>query len=254
MLTETKTSNLAIIRSFKSRVRNFGINGGRTDCIFDRQERKKFGTMPQLKRHKRLKRISSKQKFGVRYLHQHMFNDEPTSDEDLLQDTDDTPTQIDGRLYFVRCVSCLMVFAGIVFALVGGLVKRRDIDYRVTKDGEQEPIGDAVQYNSMLDAFVLVGGVLMMLGGMMLAAVQILVCYPRRKLGTKKPRAKDPENFLYRDKKSESEVASQKLEKVPVFALVHKVQPKKREESNIVDKSSSSKKNKVKTSFDEQKE
>ena len=204
--------------------------------------------MPQIKRHKRLKRVASKQKFGVRYLHQHMFNDEPTSDEDSVHDIDQTPTKTDGRFCFVRSVSGLMVFA-----LVGGLVKRREIVYRVMKNGEEEPVSDdAIQYNSVLDAFVLVGGVLMMLGAIMLAAVQILVCYPRRQLGTRKPRAKDPESFLYPEKKSESEAASKKFEKVPVFALVHKVQPKKKEDCDSKDKSEAMKKHKFKTSFDEQ--
>lgn len=208
--------------------------------------------MPQIKRHKRLKRIASKQKFGVRYLHQHLFNDDPTSDEDSVHDIDPTPTKPDGRFCFIRCVSGVMILAGIVFALVGGLVSRREIVYRVKKNGEEEPVSDdAIQYNSVLDSFVLVGGVLMMLGGIMLAAVQILLCYPRRQLGTKKPRVKDPENFLYPEKKSESETAAKKFDKVPVFALVHKVQPQKKEACNTK-KSDALKKQKLKTSFDDE--
>lgn len=206
--------------------------------------------MPQLKRHKRLKRITSKQKFGVRYLHQHMFNDEATSDEDSVRDIDESPSKTDGRFCFVRCISGLMILAGIVVALVGGLVKRREIDYTVDENGEEEPVGDDIQYNSMLDAFVLVGGVLMMLGSIMMAAVQIMICYPRRKLGSRKPRVKDPDNFLYPEKKSESEAASEKLKKVPVFALVHKVQPKKKECET--DKTSALKPHKFKTSIDQE--
>jgi hypothetical protein len=208
--------------------------------------------MPQFKRHKRLKRISSKQKFGVRYLHQHLFKDEPTSEEDsAVEDSHHfIPQKTDGRLCFVRAISGLMLLAGLVLALVGGLMKRREIDYRVHKDGDEEPVGDAVQYNSMLDALVLIGSVLMMLGGVMLAAVQILICYPRMKSGTRKPRVKDPENFLYPEKTGESEVAAKKFDKVPVYALVHKVQPKKKDGNKRT--KLSIKKQKFKTSIDEE--
>jgi hypothetical protein len=210
--------------------------------------------MPQFKRHKRLKRISSKQKFGVRYLHQHLFKDDPTSEEDsAVEDSHHImPRKTDGRLCFVRAISGLMLLAGLILALVGGLVKRREIDYRVHKDGNEKPVGDAVQYNSMLDALVLIGSVLMMLGGVMLAAVQILICYPRMKSGTRKPRIKDPESFLYPEK-SESEVASKKFDKVPVYALVHKVQPKKKNGNKLKDRTNLSiKKPKFKTSIDEE--
>lgn len=209
--------------------------------------------MPQFKRHKRLKRISSKQKFGVRYLHQHLFKDDPTSEEDsAVEDSHLIPHKADGRLCFVRSLSGLMLMAGVVLALVGGLVKRREINYRVHKDGGEEPIGDAVQYNSMLDAVVLIGSVLMMLGAVMLASVQILICYPRKISGTRKPRVKDPESFLYPEK-SESEVAAKQLEKVPVYALVHKVQPKKKG-GDKKDRTSLIKKQKFKTSIDEENE
>jgi hypothetical protein len=209
--------------------------------------------MPQFKRHKRLKRISSKQKFGVRYLHQHLFKDDPTSEEDsAVEDSHHLmPQKTDGRLFFVRAISGLMLLAGLVLALVGGLVKRREIDYKVHKDGNEEPVGDAVQYNSMLDALVLIGSVLIMLGGVMLAAVQILICYPRMKSGTKKPRIKDPESFLYPEK-SESEVATKKFDKVPVYALVHKVQPKKKDGNKKDRTNHSLKKSKFKTSIDEE--
>ena len=210
--------------------------------------------MPQFKRHKRLKRISSKQKFGVRYLHQHLFKDDPTSEEDsAVEDTHRLlPHKADGRLCFVRAISGLMLLAGLVLALVGGLVKRREIDYRVHTDGNEEPVGQAVQYNSMLDALVLIGSVLMMLGGVMMAAVQILICYPRMKSGTRKPRVKDPESFLYPQKTSESAIAAKKFEKVPVYALVHKVQPKKRDGSRKEKGNSSIKKPLFKSSIDEE--
>ena len=211
--------------------------------------------MPQFKRHKRLKRISSKQKFGVRYLHQHLFKDDPTSEEDsAVEDSHHFVAQkTDGRLSFVRAISGLMLLAGLVLALVGGLVRRREIDYRVHKNGDEEPVGDAVQYNSMLDAFVLIGSVLMMLGGVMLAAVQILICYPRMKSGTRKPRVKDPESFLYPEKTSESEIAAKKFDKVPVYALVHKVQPKKKNGDKKERRTSLKiKKQKFKTSIDEE--
>lgn len=208
--------------------------------------------MPQFKRHKRLKRISSKQKFGVRYLHQHLFKEDPTSEEEsVIEDSHQLPQKADGRLCFVRAISGIMLLAGLVLALVGGLVKRRAVDYRVHKNGSEEPVGDAVQFNSMLDAFVLMGSVLMMLGGVMLAAVQILICYPRRKAGTRKPRVEDQESFLYPEKTSESEVASKKFEKVPVYALVHKVQPKKKD-GNKKDSSNLIKKHKFKTSIDKE--
>lgn len=186
--------------------------------------------MPQFKRHKRLKRISSKQKFGVRYLHQHLFKDDPLSeDESVAGDSHHfVPQKTDGRLCFVRAITGLMLFAGLVLALVGGLVKRRVIDYRVRDAGYEKPAEDAAQYNAMLDALVLIGSVLIMLGGVMLGAVQILICYPRMKSGTHKPRVKDPEDFLLTEKTAESVIAAKKFDKVPVYALVHKVQPKKK--------------------------
>lgn len=213
--------------------------------------------MPQFKRHKRLKRKSSKPRLGVRYLHKHLFEDDPTSEEDLAADDKYQllPQKTDGRLCLVRVISASMIVAGLVIALVGGLVRRREVDYLVHNGGSEEPVGDAIQYNSMLDALVLIGSIFMMLGGVMFAAVQILICYPRMKSGTRKPRVKDPESFLYPEK-SVSENTVKKFDKVPVFALVHKIQPKKKDGGSL-DKERiniDGKKHKYENCIDEEKE
>lgn len=220
-------------------------------------------------------------RFGIRYLHHHMFVGDTPRDQQLCPYECKCGASMSsiysGKTLTLLTISILVLLIGVTFMLVGYLIPRRSVVYLEKSDGSRTVVDKtAISFNTLLDDFTLVGTVLVPLGALLFCVILIVPLF-RSSSGQKKGQyfkapTEDAASSVTKTKTSEttaiasedgrslSSVSSQStIQKIPVLALVHNVQP----EPKSRDSSGSSvgkgreyrkKPGKFKDSFDEEEE
>lgn len=189
-------------------------------------------------------------RFGIRYLHHHMFaGDTPVEKQVCPYDCKCAATM--SSLYSVKTlvlltVSILILLIGVTFMLVGYLIPRRPVVYLEKSDGSRTVVDQsAINFNTLLDDFTLVGTALVPLGAFLFCIILIIpVCRssPSHRKGeyVKAPTeestparavTKIPDSASITSEDTRSLSSASTIQKIPVLALVHNVQPEKKPDS-----------------------
>ena len=209
--------------------------------------------MSQNKKTRRTRSRSSRGKtqrddscFGIRYLHYHMFT-KRNGDE-----KQECPYDLDckcgtimasvysGKILVAMTFAIVILLVGITFMLVGYLIPRRAVVYLEKDGGTKLPLDrSAISFNTMLDDFTLTGTVLLSVGALCFSILLIVpICRAsfNRKGEYLKAPTEDVPTSLTKTKVNESHgshsegssvTSSDTLQKIPVLALVHNIQPQK---------------------------
>ena len=204
----------------------------------------------------RAKSSNAESRFGIRYLHHHMFTgDTPPEAEKLCPHECKCGTSMSslysGKTLVLLTLSILILLIGVTFMLVGYLIPRRSVVYLEKSDGSRTVVDPtAINFNTMLDDFTLVGTALVPLGALMFCVILIIpVCrsspshkkgqyvkaptdeYSTASLATKTKTPQKNASMASEDIRSLSSASSSTIQKIPVLALVHNVQPEQKAES-----------------------
>lgn len=156
-----------------------------------------------------------------------------------------------GKTLVLLTLSILILLIGVTFMLVGYLIPRRSVVYLEKSDGSRTVVDPtAINFNTMLDDFTLVGTALVPLGALMFCVILIIpVCrsspshkkgqyvkaptdeYSTASLATKTKTPQKNASMASEDTRSLSSASSSTIQKIPVLALVHNVQPEPKAES-----------------------
>lgn len=191
-------------------------------------------------------------RFGIRYLHHHMFAGDTPRDQQLCPYECKCGASMSsiysGKTLILLTLSILVLLIGVTFMLVGYLIPRRSVVYLEKSDGSRTVVDHtAITFNTLLDDFTLVGTALVPLGALVFCVILIVpLCRssPGQKKGqyfkapteessagkttTKTP---DSASIASEDTRSLSSASSSTIQKIPVLALVHNVQPEQKTES-----------------------
>lgn len=182
-------------------------------------------------------------RFGIRYLHHHMFAGDTPGDQQLCPYECKCGASMSsiysGKTLVLLTLSILILLIGVTFMLVGYLIPRRSVVYLEKSDGTRTVVDQtAITFNTLLDDFTLVGTVLVPLGALLFCVI-LLVPLCRSSSAQKKgqyfkaPTEETAANLAAKptktpdseDSRSLSSASSSTLQKIPVLALVHNVQP-----------------------------
>lgn len=192
-------------------------------------------------------------RFGIRYLHHHMFTGDTESEKQICpydcQCATSMSSLYSGRTLVLLTVSMLILLIGVTFMLVGYLIPRRPVVYLEKSDGSRTLVDhSAIKFNNLLDDFTLVGTALVPLGAVIFCIILIFpVCRssPSNRKG-QYIKAPTEDSVMPKNKTLDSgaSIASEEsrslsssvssastLQKIPVLALVHNVQPEKKPDS-----------------------
>lgn len=217
-------------------------------------------------------------RFGIRYLHHHMFTgDTPRAEQLCPHDCKcgaSMSSLYSGKTLVLLTLSILILLIGVTFMLVGYLIPRRSVVYLEKSDGSRTVLDQsAINFNTLLDDFTLVGTALVPLGALLFCVILIVpVCRssPSHRKGqyVKAPTEEssatnvtatktvtpDTASIASEDNRSLSSASSSTIQKIPVLALVHNVQPEKKPDSLGKNGEFRKKTGKWKNSFDEEEE
>ena len=195
-------------------------------------------------------------RFGIRYLHHHMFTEKTPEDQHQQRCPYECKcgarmsSIYSGKALFLLTLSILVLLIGVTFMLVGYLIPRRSVVYLEKGDGSRKVLDkSAITFNTMLDDFTLVGTVLVSLGALLFCVVLIIpVCRssPNKKgqyfkaptddaaaLPAKAETAETASVSASEDRRSFSGASSSStIQKIPVLALVHNIQPESKHDSS----------------------
>ena len=205
-------------------------------------------------RSSRAKTSSADSRFGIRYLHHHMFTEDTPREEQLCpyecKCGASMSSLYSGKTLVLLTLSILILLIGVTFMLVGYLIPRRSVVYLEKSDGSRKVLDpSAINFNNLLDDFTLVGTALVPLGALMFCVILIIpVCRssPSHKKGqyvkaptdessaanlATKTKAPESASIASEDTRSLSSASSSTIQKIPVLALVHNVQPEQKTDS-----------------------
>lgn len=225
----------------------------------------------------RAKTSREESRFGIRYLHHHMFTGDTPREEQLCpyecKCGASMSSLYSGKTLVLLTLSILILLIGVTFMLVGYLIPRRSVVYLEKSDGSRTVLDQsAINFNTLLDDFTLVGAAVVPLGALMFCVVLIVpVCRssPSHKKGqyfkapteessaaTLATKTKTPESasIASEETRSLSSASSSTIQKIPVLALVHNVQPEQKSDSLGKSGEFRKKTGKWKDSFDEEEE
>lgn len=219
----------------------------------DRIKQKVTGPQ-QSKRPRKTRTRSSRTKrdnhsrFGIRYLHHHMFEDGGSESKQPCPSVEckcgtSMAAVYSGKTLVALTLSVLILLIGVTFMLVGYIIPRRSVVYIERGDGTRKPLDStATTFNTMLDDFTLVGTILISIGALLFCVVLLVpICRASNRKGEyrKAPTEETPvrkemssESLSSQpsdlDRRTSSGAASStsSLQKIPVLAVVHNVQPK----------------------------
>lgn len=194
-------------------------------------------------------------RFGIRYLHHHMFAGDTPRDQQLCPYECKCGASMSsiysGKTLILLTLSILVLLIGVTFMLVGYLIPRRSVVYLEKSDGSRTVVDKtAITFNTLLDDFTLVGTALVPLGALIFCVILIVpLCRssPGQKKGqyfkapteessagnlaTKQTKTPDSASVASEDSRSLSSASSSTIQKIPVLALVHNVQPEQKSDS-----------------------
>ncbi|XP_031563280.1 uncharacterized protein LOC116298850 [Actinia tenebrosa] len=262
---------------------NFNMNpaqekqSGSKDATDIRQGPKKTRKVKtRSSRGKKVQTDRTNSRFGIRYLHHHMFEEgtpeskQPCPSVECKCGSGMAAVYSAKTLIALTC-SILILLIGVTFMLVGYVIPRRPVVYIERGDGSRIPVDKtALTFNTMLDDFTLVGTVLISIGALLFCVVLLLpVCRATNRRGDyrKAPTEEAPvrremsmdslsssnqTDSLERRSSSGATSSSSSIQKIPVLALVHNVQQREpqRSPSNIHEYRLAA--NKHKDSFEEE--
>lgn len=231
-------------------------------------------------RSSRGKTTHDESRFGIRYLHHHMFVGDTPRDQQLCPYECKCGASMSsiysGKTLILLTLSILVLLIGVTFMLVGYLIPRRSVVYLEKSDGSRTVVDQtAISFNTLLDDFTLVGTALVPLGALLFCVILIVpLCRsssaqkkgqyfkaPTEESGSSASKTKPPAetaSVASEDSRSFSSASSQStIQKIPVLALVHNVQPEQKSDSlGSLGKSREYRKKtgKFKDSFDEEEE
>jgi len=171
-----------------------------------------------------------------------------------------------GRTLVALTLSILILLIGVTFMLVGYIIPRRSVMYIERGDGSRQPVDNtAITFNTMLDDFTLVGTILISIGALLFCVVLLVpICRASNRKGEyhKAPTEETPTTRRQISTESLSDLDSRRtsatsstssLQKIPVLAVVHNVQPnKQRNTSSLREYRKNA--NQFKDSFEEEEE
>ncbi|EDO35178.1 predicted protein [Nematostella vectensis] len=198
-------------------------------------------------------KLSGSGRFGIRYLHHHMFQEETPTDKGCpyvdCKCGGAMAAVYSGKTLIALTCSILVLLIGVTFMLVGYLIPRRSVVYLEKSNGSRRPTDDsALTFNNMLDDFTLIGTVLISLGALLFCLVLLVpICkvsdhkgeyreVPSEDVGSGNTR------LVSVKKHSKDSTAVQggesvlgsgsatNIDKIPVLALVHNIQPQPHEQ------------------------
>ena len=231
-------------------------------------------------RSSRGKTTRDESRFGIRYLHHHMFAGDTPGDQQLCPYECKCGASMSSiysrKTLTLLVISILVLLIGVTFMLVGYLIPRRSVVYLEKSDGTRTIVDEtAISFNTLLDDFTLVGTALVPLGALLFCVILIVPLYssssvqkkgqyfkaPTEDAASSVTKTKTPEtaSVASEDGRSLSSASSQStIQKIPVLALVHNVQPEQKSNStgSSVGKGRDYRKKtgKFKDSFDEEEE
>ncbi|KAJ7326577.1 hypothetical protein OS493_027531 [Desmophyllum pertusum] len=218
-------------------------------------------------------------RFGIRYLHHHMFVGDTPRDQQLCPYECKCGASMSsiysGKTLGLLTLSILVLLIGVTFMLVGYLIPRRSVVYVEKSDGSRTVVDrTAITFNTLLDDFTLVGTALVPLGALLFCVILIVpVCRsstsqkkgqyskaPTEESSTVKAKTPESASVASEDSRSLSSASSQStIQKIPVLALVHNVQPEPKKSDSLGSlhgkgREYRKKTGKFKDSFDEEEE
>lgn len=189
-------------------------------------------------------------RFGIRYLHHHMFDEGTPESKQPCPSVECKCGSRMAAVYSAKTLialtcSILILLIGVTFMLVGYVIPRRPVVYIERGDGSRIPVDkSALTFNTMLDDFTLVGTVLISIGALLFCIVLLLpVCRAtnrrgdyrkapteeltpvRREMSSDSLSSSHQTDSLERRSSSGATSSSSSIQKIPVLALVHNVQP-----------------------------
>lgn len=188
-------------------------------------------------------------RFGIRYLHHHMFDEGTPGSKQPCPSVECKCGSRMAAVYSAKTLvaltcSILIILIGVTFMLVGYLIPRRPVVYIERGNGSRIPLDKtALTFNTMLDDFTLIGTVLISIGALLFCIVLLLpVCRAKNQRGDyrKAPTEEIPvrremssdslssshqTDSLERRSSSGATSSSSSIQKIPVLALVHNLQP-----------------------------
>lgn len=193
-------------------------------------------------------------RFGIRYLHHHMFAGDTPGDQQLCPYECKCGASMSsiysGKTLVLLTLSILILLIGVTFMLVGYLIPRRSVVYLEKSDGTRTVVDQtAITFNTLLDDFTLVGTVLVPLGALLFCVVLLVpICRSSSaqkkgqyfkapteetaaNLAAKSTKTPESASVASEDSRSLSSASSSTLQKIPVLALVHNVQPEQKSDS-----------------------
>lgn len=205
-------------------------------------------------RSSRGKTTHDESRFGIRYLHHHMFVGDTPRDQQLCPYECKCGASMSsiysGKTLILLTLSILVLLIGVTFMLVGYLIPRRSVVYLEKSDGSRTVVDQtAISFNTLLDDFTLVGTALVPLGALLFCVILIVpLCRsssaqkkgqyfkaPTEESASSASKTKPPAetaSVASEDSRSFSSASSQStIQKIPVLALVHNVQPEQKSDS-----------------------
>ena len=171
------------------------------------------------------------ERFGIRYLHHHMFTADTPSGQQLCPHEckcgSSMASVYSNKTLAVMAVSILVLLIGVTFMLVGYLIPRRPVVYLEKADGIRTPLDhSAIKFNTMLDNFTLIGTVSVSVGALVFCLVLIVpICRSSRNLRGEYSKAPTDETHSSPATPADTAPTAARgkstVQKIPVLAVVH---------------------------------